>query len=317
MSTRKSTTAARTVYTSPEGRVVVTRNEDGDYILSVDDQFAGAYQYAHTAEQAGLVELERRVKQERFAAADEAAELATCELAADGLRIASPDEAGWWLRWIDRRIWVTDAPAAEQAATDEAEMEGMAYHAQRNAEDAAADEAAEQAARNFSDEADEAYQEAYRAGKDALGIVALAMDASMDLTCYCELCGGAVLPEDAALVGEQMACEDCEAREGATEPAPASVGEAVVVQWFGEWCEARALGEPQAWIDGKLQAIRTLGYYVVRPAGVGPWQLAAAVDGAWRIIATEPATPRLLWFARQERMHGAAGGLGLLSREVA
>jgi len=138
------------------------------------------------------------------------------------------------------------------------------------------------------------------------------------------------MPEAPALVGEQMACPDC-------APSTANVGEAVVVQWFGEWCEARALGEPQAWIDGKLQAIRTLGYYVVRPAGVGPWQLAAAVDGAWRIIATEPAAPRLLWswagnatalqglvserraawFARQERMRVTAGKLGLLSREVA
>jgi len=182
---------------------------------------------------------------------------------------------------------------------------------------------------------------------------AQAMDASMDMTCYCELCGGAVLPEDAALVGEQMACPDC-------APSTTNVGEAVVAQWFGEWCEARALGEPQAWIDGKLQAIRTLGYYVVRPAGVGPWHLAAAVDGAWRIIATEPATPstgprllwswagnaaalrglmderhaawfaraaatvaaaardhrRAAWFARQERMRVTAGELGLLSREA-
>jgi len=142
---------------------------------------------------------------------------------------------------------------------------------------------------------------------------ASAMDAALDLTCYCELCGGAVMPDEAALVGEQMACGWCAgkaqgiarfvARHGHApgEPAdesatPTSVGEAVVAQWFGEWCEARALGEPQAWIDGKLQAIRTLGYYVVRPAGVGPWHLAAAVDGAWRIIATEPtpAAPSLM-----------------------
>jgi len=178
------------------------------------------------------------------------------DLAAEGLRIASPDEAGW--TW--RNLWVTDAPPDDDEAdeADEAEMEGMAYHAQRNAEDAAADEAAEQAA-------DEA--------------AAQAMDASMDMTCYCELCGGAVLPEAAALVGEQMACPDC-------APSTANVGE--------------------------------------------------AVDGAWRIIATEPAAPRLLWswagnaaalrelmderhaawFARQERMRVTAGKLGLLSREA-
>jgi len=122
--------------------------------------------------------------------------------------------------------------------------------------------------------------------------------------------------DEAALVGEQMACPDC-------APSTTNVGEAVVAQWFGEWCEARALGEPQAWIDGKLQAIRTLGYYVVRPAGVGPWQLAAAVDGAWRIIATEPATPstgpRLLWSWAGNA--AALRGLmderhGLLSREA-
>ena len=125
---------------------------------------------------------------------------------------------------------------------------------------------------------------------------AQAMDASMDMTCYCELCGGPVMPDQACLVGEQMACPDC-------APSTANVGEAVAAQWFGEWCEARALGEPQAWIDGKLQAIRTLGYYVVRPAGVGPWQLAAAVDGAWRIIATEPTpaapTPRRSFIAHE------------------
>jgi len=165
---------------------------------------------------------------------------------------------------------------------------------------------------------------------------ASAMDAALDLTCACQICGGAVLPDQACLVGEHMACPHCEAEayyaspaEDApasddagldldaqlaldmraaydaaptvpvaltTEPTPANVGEAVVAQWFGEWCEARALGEPQAWIDGKLQAIRTLGYYVVRPAGVGPWHLAAAVDGVWRVIATEPtpAAPSLM-----------------------
>jgi len=141
MSTRKSTTStartARTVYTSPEGRVVVTRTEDADYNLSIDDQPAGVYTNAHAAEQAGLVELEYRVKQERWLAADE-------------------------------------------AAADEAD----------------------EAARNFSDEADEAYQQAYRSG-------AQAMDASMDMTCYCELCGADVMPDEAALVGERLACGWC------------------------------------------------------------------------------------------------------------
>jgi len=145
-------------------------------------------------------------------------------------------------------------------------------------EAAAADEAAEveaveadEAARNFSDEADEAYQQAYRSG-------AQAMDAALDLTCHCDLCGGAVLPEAAALVGEQMACPDC-------APSTANVGE--------------------------------------------------AVDGAWRIIATEPATPRLLWswagnatalgavvserraawMAQQQRWLLAADAAGLLAAE--
>jgi len=77
MSDRKSTTArARVVYTSPEGRVVVTRTEDADYILSVDNCCAGVYTTAHAAEVAGLVELEYRVKQDAIAAADEAADQA-------------------------------------------------------------------------------------------------------------------------------------------------------------------------------------------------------------------------------------------------
>jgi len=69
--------------------------------------------------------------------------------------------------------------------------------------------------------------EAAAADEAADEAAAQAMDAALDLTCYCELCGNAVLPEDAAPVGEQMACEDCATREGATEPAPANVGEAV------------------------------------------------------------------------------------------
>jgi len=227
MSNRKSTTA-RTVYRSPEGRVVVTRTEDADYNLSIDNQPAGVYTTAHAAEVAGLVELEYRVRQERWLAADEAAYAAMRDmmrradnasldaleqsenehadtfgapepdeptppddddLAAEGLRIASPDEAGW--TW--RNLWVTDASPDD-------------------------DEAAELAARNFTDErdeADEAYQRAYRSA-------AQAMDAALDLTCYCELCGGAVMPDEAALVGEQMACGWCagEAQGKATTPAP-------------------------------------------------------------------------------------------------
>jgi len=39
---------------------------------------------------------------------------------------------------------------------------------------------------------------------------ASAMDAALDLTCSCQLCGGAVMPEDAALVlGERLACGWC------------------------------------------------------------------------------------------------------------
>jgi len=313
MPTRKSTTArARTVYTSPEGRVVVTRTEDADYNLSVDNQPAGVFTNAHDAEVAGLVELEYRVKQERFAAAaDEAAELATCELAADGLRIASPDEAGWWLRWIDRRIWVTDAPAAEQAATDEAEMEGMAYHAQRNAEAAAADEA-DEAARNFSDEADEAYQEAYRAGKDALGIVALAMDASMDMTCYCQLCGGDVMPDQACMVGERLACPHCEAEAYYATPASnkarATAHIAALAARFiaGEnpyftACRRELAREPEldefvTWMARQYAA------YGARPVGVAQanafsiWLFArAGLADPPTLVEARPGSVRLLW----------------------
>ena len=255
MSNRKSTTA-RTVYRSPEGRVVVTRTEDADYNLSIDNQPAGVYTNAHAAEVAGLVELEYRVRQERFAAADEAAYAAMRDmmrrddnasldaleqsenehadtlgapepdeptppddddLAAEGLRIASPDEAGW--TW--RNLWVTDASPDDDEAdeADEAEMEGMAYHAQRNAEDAAADEAAEQAA-------DEA--------------AAQAMDAALDLTCACQICGGAVMPDEAHLVGGHMACPHCEAN----------------VYYAGRMAAARATASPAE----ALAAIADLDY---------------------------------------------------------
>jgi len=145
MPTRKSTTStARVVYASPEGRVTVERTEEADYILSVDDCCAGVYTNAHAAEVAGLVELEYRVRQERSAAADE---------------------------------------AAEQAA-------------------------------------------------------AQAMDAALDLTCACQICGGAVMPDETALVGERLACGWCAGKalglarfiarhghapgEPATEPTPAA-----------------------------------------------------------------------------------------------
>jgi len=285
MSDRKSTTStARTVYTSPEGRITVTRTEDADYILSVDDCCAGVYTNAHAAEQAGLVELEYRVKQERWLAADEAAYAA--------------------MRDMMRRADNASLDALEQSENEHADTLGAPEPDEPTPPD---DDEADEAARNFTDEADEAaaaYQQAYRSGAASYGVADQATDAALAARDFGaedapadEYADALDLAADAQLAIDMRAAYDAAPTVPValtTEPTPANVGEAVVAQWFGEWCEARALGEPQAWIDGKLQAIRTLGYYVVRPAGVGPWHLAAAVDGAWRIIATEPtpAAPR-------------------------
>jgi len=214
MSNRKSTTA-RTVYRSPEGRVIVERTEDADYILSVDDCCAGVYTNAHAAEVAGLVELEYRVRQERWLAATEAEAAYYAGRMAAARASASPAEA---------LAAIADLDYEDRLRAD--------------AEDA------ELAARNFSDEAAEAYQQAYRSG-------AQAMDASMDMTCYCELCGGAVMPDEAALVGEQMACGWCAgkaqgiarfiARHGHApgEPDAPSTGPRLLWSWAGN---ATALG---------------------------------------------------------------------------
>jgi len=98
------------------------------------------------------------------------------------------------------------------------------------ADEAAAAEAAEQAAEQAA---------------------ASAMDAALDLTCACQICGGAVMPEDAALVGEQMACGWCAgkaqgiarfvARHGHApgEPATPSTGPRLLWSWAGN---ATALG---------------------------------------------------------------------------
>jgi len=118
MSTRKSTTStARVVYTSPEGRVVVTRTEDADYILSVDNQPAGVYTTAHAAEQAGLVELEYRVRQERFAAADAAAYAAMRDMMrrADDASYGVADQA-MDAALAARDFGAEDAPASDDAA---------------------------------------------------------------------------------------------------------------------------------------------------------------------------------------------------------
>jgi len=207
-----------TIVPAPFAKAITYNRETRDFDLLLDGQFVGTARSFYEGEERLDAEVYERLRALRVdladeaAAADEAAEVALQDalrraananldalerlenenadtlgapepdeptppddndLAEEGLRIASPDEAGW--TW--RNLWVTDAP----------------------------DEAAELAGSNFTDEADEAaaaYQEAYRSG-------AQAMDAALDLTCYCELCGGAVLPEDAALVGEQMACGWC------------------------------------------------------------------------------------------------------------
>jgi len=340
MPTRKSTTA-RVVYRSPEGRVTVTRTEDADYILSVDDCCAGVYTTAHAAEQAGLVELEYRVRQERWLAADEAAYAAMRDmmrradnasldaleqsenehadtlgapepdeptlpddddLAAEGLRIASPDEAGW--TW--RNLWVTDASPDDDEA-DEAEMEGMAYHAQRNAEDAAADEAAAQAA-------------------------AQAMDAALDLTCSCQLCGEPVLPDQAHLVGDQMACPHCEANayyDGrmAVAHATASPAEALAAIAdldYEDHLRADAEDAEQAACNFSDEADEA--YQQAYRAGWEVMQAGRAEAPSLRLLwswAGNAAALRGLmderhaaWFARQERMRVTAGELGLLSREA-
>jgi len=261
MSNRKSTTA-RTVYRSPEGRVIVERTEDADYILSVDDCCAGVYTNAHAAEVAGLVELEYRVRQERVAATDEA--------------------------------------AAQAAAS--------------------------------------------------------AMDAALDLTCSCQLCGEPVLPDQAHLVGEQMACPHCEAEAAyyagrmAAARATASPAEALAaiadldyedrLRADAEDAELAArnfTSEADEAAEAYQQAYRA-GWEVMQDARaeapslrlLWSWAgnakaLRALMDerhAAWfaRAAATVAAAARghrhAAWLARQERMRVTAGKLGLLSREA-
>jgi len=141
----------------------------------------------------------------------------------------------------EARAWM-DACAAQQAAERDAERaceEAARAWMDMRAAKQAAERDADEAARNFSDEADEA--------------AAQAMDAALDLTCACELCGGAVMPDEAALVGEQMACGWCAgkaqgiarfvARHGHApgEPAAPPTGPRLLWSWAGNAAALRGL----------------------------------------------------------------------------
>ena len=297
MPTRKSTTStARVIYTSPEGRVVVTRNEDGDYILSVDDQFAGAYQYAHTAEQAGLVELERRVKQERFAAADEAAEAAAEQAAASAMDAALDLTCACEL--CGGAVLPEQAHlVGEQMACPHCEAE--AYYASPASDDAAL------AARNFTDEADEAdeaYQQAYRSGAKGYGIVALARGAAPSLmdvfTMSDQAWSAAIARHDHAPTAPSL--HEALAARGYTSASEGAVGRRTVYAADGARIGSFDAHEAWAWLAA------------LPPTGT---RLLSSWAGNAKALGAVVSERRAAWMAQQQRWLLAADAAGLAAAE--